>query len=87
MHVNSFIVASDAPLPAPVKITLDYVPARHSDALWSMLAQPRALDQTLLQGGRIVTDARNAAVHDIALAQMIYRRSVVDALPRAILLN
>ena len=41
----------------------------------------------LLEGGRIVTDARNAAVHDMAMTQVIYRRAVVDAMPPALLLN
>jgi len=86
-HVNSFVVAAADPLPAPAKVTLDYVPARHSEALWSMLAAPRPLDANLLAGGRIVTDARSAAAHDMALGQLVYRRSVVEALPPALLLN
>jgi spermidine synthase len=87
VHVNSFVVASAAPLQPPAKVTLDYVPARHSEALWGMLARPHALDDALLAGGRVVTDAHNAAAHDMAMTQLIYRRSVVDALPREILLN
>ncbi len=35
VHINSFAVASAAPLPAPSKVTLDYVPARHSESLRS----------------------------------------------------
>jgi spermidine synthase len=87
VHVNSFVVAAADPLPAPAKVTLDYVPARHSEALWSMLADPRPLDANLLAGGRIVTDARSAAAHDMALGQLVYRRAVVEALPPALLLN
>jgi len=86
-HVNSFLVAAADPLPAPAKVTLDYVPARHSETLWSMLADPRPLDANLLAGGRIVTDARSAAAHDMALGQLVYRRAVVEALPPPLLLN
>lgn len=86
-HVNSFVVAGAEHLPAPAKVTFDYVPARHSDALWSMLASPRPVDASLLADGKVVTDARNAAAHDLALSQMVYRRSVVEALPPQFLLN
>ena len=87
IHVNSFVVAGAEPLAAPAKVTLDYVPERHSEALWGMLANPRPLDAALLAGGRIVTDARNVAAHDHAVNQLVYRRSVVEALPPQLLLN
>jgi spermidine synthase len=87
VHVNSFVVAGAEKLSPPAKVTLDYVPARHSTALWDMLAHPRPVDATLLAGGRVVTDARNAAVHDIARGQLIYRQSVIGALPAPLLVN
>lgn len=86
-HVNSFVVAGADPLPAPAKVTLDYVPPRHSESLWSMLANPRPLDAALLAGGTIVTDARSTAAHDMALGQLVYRHAVVETLPPALLLN
>ncbi|MBI4206424.1 MAG: fused MFS/spermidine synthase [Betaproteobacteria bacterium] len=86
-HLNSFVVAGAHSLPAPARVTLDYVPAQHSESLWGMLANPRPLDGAAMAGGRIVTDARNAAAHDFALTQLGYRRAVVEALPPALLLN
>jgi spermidine synthase len=86
-HVNSFVVAGAQPLPAPARVTFDYVPERNSGSLWQMLAHPRTLDGALLAGGRIVTDARNAALHDLATTQMIHRRSVVETLPAPLLVN
>ena len=86
-HVNSFIVASPAPLPAPREVTPDYVPPQHAATLPAMLAQPQALHRALLQDGKIVTDARNRALHDMAQGQIIYRRAVVQALPAAFLVN
>ena len=86
-HVNSFVVAGADPLSVPARVTLNHVPARHSESLWSMLANPRPLDAALLAGGRIVTDARNSAAHDMALGQLVYRHSVVEALPPTLLLN
>jgi spermidine synthase len=87
VHINSFVVASAEILPAPARVTLDYVPERHNDALWAMLASPRPLDQQLLAGGKIVTDAHNVAVHDSAMTQVIYRRAIIEAQPPAFLLN
>jgi hypothetical protein len=85
--VNSFIVASPRPLPAPQQILLDYVPLQHTAALDAMLAQPMTLDLGLLRDGEIVTDARNRALHHIAESQLAYRRAVVRALPPAFLVN
>ncbi|MBI4194264.1 MAG: fused MFS/spermidine synthase [Betaproteobacteria bacterium] len=87
VHVNSFVVAGSDALAAPARVTIDRVPARHGDTLWNMLASPRPLDAALLAGGRIVTDARNVAAHDLALSQLIYRQAVVEALPHKLLLN
>ena len=87
VHVNSFVVAGAAALAAPARVTFDYMPARHSGALWQMLAQPRPVDGALLAGGRIISDARNVALHEVATSQMIHRRSVVEMLPAPLLLN
>jgi spermidine synthase len=86
-HVNSFIVAGADPLPAPRSANLDHVPARFAATLLAMLAQPRALTPALLQGGEIVTDARNRAAHDTARSQLIHRRQVVETLSPAFLVN
>jgi spermidine synthase len=86
-HVNSFVVASAGPLAAPVKVTFDYVPARHEETLWRMLASPVQLEPRLFTGGRVVTDAANTAAHDYARAQLEYRRSVVEGVPPPMLMN
>jgi spermidine synthase len=86
-HVNSFIVASAQPLPAPARVTFDYVPARHQESLWNMLSAPMALTPELLQGGRVVTDAGSPAAYDFAKMQVVYRRSVVEAIPPGMLVN
>jgi len=86
-HINSFVVAGAEQLAAPAKVTLDYVPERHSAALWAMLAHPIPLNASLLAGGVVVTDARNATALDTAMSQVIYRRAVVEALPKELLLN
>ena len=49
--------------------------------------QPQALHRGRLKDGEIVTDARNRAVHDVAVGQVIYRRSIVEAVPPAFLVN
>ena len=87
VQLNSFVVAAPHALPSPAKVTLDYVPPRHADTLWSMLASPRRLDEQAMAGGRIVTDALSAGAHDFALTQLAYRRSVVQAMPPALLMN
>jgi len=87
VQVNSFLVAGAQPLAAPEKVTFDYVPPRHNATLWEMLANPRRVDASLLAGGRVVTDARNAAALDIALDQMAHRRSIVQVLPAPLLVN
>ena len=87
MHVNSFVVASAQPLPHPAKVTFDYVPPRHRDTLWHMLSAPVPLTPDLFAGGRVVTDAVNPAAHDFAQTQLIYRKSVVEGLPKEMFLN
>jgi hypothetical protein len=52
-----------------------------------MLRTPRALDRSLLDGGTVVTDASNPVAFDIARMQMGYRRTVVETLPAAFLMN
>jgi spermidine synthase len=87
LHVNSFIVAAAAALPEPGPVKLDYVPPQHADTLYEMMRQPVALNRGLLKDGRIVTDARSRAVHDIAGSQVLYRRAVVGSVPPAFLVN
>ena len=86
-QLNSFIVASAKPLPSPVMPDLDYVPVQHSGTLAAMLREPRELDQSLLAGGRVVSDARNPVAGDIADGQLRHRRNVVEAVPAAFLFN
>ncbi len=86
-HINSFIVAGTTPLPRPKEITLDYVPPHHAGRLAAMLMQPQSLNRGLLEDGEIVTDARNRGLHDSAMTQLIYRRSIVQAVPPAFLVN
>ena len=86
-HLNSFVVAGLGPLLEPRRVTLDYVPPRHSEALAAMLRKPQALHHDLLDHGTIVTDAYNRAAHDMAASQLTYRQDVVRALPAAFLVN
>jgi spermidine synthase len=86
VHLNSFVVAGAHALPAPARVTLDDVPAGYAESLWEMLASPRPADDAMA-GGRIVTDAVSAATHDFATTQLAYRRTVVEAMPPALLLN
>ena len=86
-QLNSFLVAAARALPQPASVTLDHVPERHADTLWNMLANPRAVDAEALAAGRIVTDAVNAGAHDFAITQLAYRRSVVEGVPPALLMN
>ncbi|HSQ04019.1 MAG TPA: fused MFS/spermidine synthase [Burkholderiales bacterium] len=87
VHINSFVVASAAALPTPAKVTFDYVPARHEATLWDMLAKPVPLTDGLFAGGKIMTDAHNAAAYDLAMSAVIYRRAVVENMPAAFLIN
>ena len=45
------------------------------------------MDEKAIQAGRVITDALNAAALDFAAAQIAFRRSVVEAMPPALLLN
>ena len=86
-HINSFVVAGSAPLPAPLGDELSHVTARHLSTLTGMLRNPIALNQQLLDQGRVITDADNPVAMDLADSQMINRRHVVDALPPAFFMN
>lgn len=87
VHVNSFVVASARPLPARQPVMIDGVPERHRATLFDMLARPTPLTPALYAGGQLVSDAHNAAAHELAMTEVIYRRSVVENLPAALLLN
>jgi spermidine synthase len=86
-HINSFIVASAFPLPAPGGDDLNHVPPRHAQTLTVMLRNPIPLDQRLLAHGRTITDANNPVAMDLAASQLINRRYVVEALPSAFFVN
>jgi spermidine synthase/TM2 domain-containing membrane protein YozV len=86
-HVNSFVVASAQPLPPLAKITFDDAPEKLQLTLWNMLSAPVPLTPALFAGGRVVTDAVNAAAHDFAQMQVGYRRSVVQGIPAGMLMN
>jgi predicted membrane-bound spermidine synthase len=86
-HVNSFVVAAAQPLPAPATVTFDYVPPRFADTLWTMFSAPVPLAAALFAGGRVISDAVNPAAYDLAQMQMLYRRSVVQNAPAAMLIN
>ncbi len=86
-HLNSFVVAGAKPLPTPTGVEMQHVPSRHSDTLQAMLRAPRPLDQQLLESGRVITDSRNTVTDDVAESQLIHRRSVLQALPAAFLVN
>ncbi|HEY9447353.1 MAG TPA: fused MFS/spermidine synthase, partial [Burkholderiales bacterium] len=87
VHINSFVVAAAAPLPEKTSVVFDQVPARHRNVLWDMLAHPEPLTPRLFAGGKLVTDAHNAAAHDLALTEVIYRQAVVESIPAPLLLN
>jgi hypothetical protein len=86
-HINSFVVASASPLPAPLGDDLGHVPPRHIYTLSAMLRNPIPLDQQLLAQGRVITDADNPVPMDLAESQMINRRYAVEALPAAFFVN
>jgi len=86
-HINSFVVASNKPLPSAVGADLSHVPPRHLDTLAAMLREPLSLDQHLLEHGRIITDAHNPVAEDVARGQIVYRRNAVESMPAAFLVN
>ena len=86
-QINSFLVASPVPLPAPQRVTISDVPERHSAALWDMLSKPRLVGSELTSGGRVIYDAWNAAALDMAASQAAFRQGVLDAAPPALLMN
>jgi spermidine synthase len=85
-HVNSYVVASVAPLTATPP-RLNDVPERYAADLEALYAHPRQLDRGLTEGGQVITDARGVAAADLARMQMSYRREVVKNLPAAFLIN
>ena len=85
-HMNSYVVASVAPLaasPVQMRDTL----RRFAERVAALLQNPRPLDPSLTDGGRVITDARSTGAADIARAQMGYRRQVARDLPAAFLVN
>jgi spermidine synthase len=86
-QINSFLVAAAGPLPPPQSVRLEEVPLRHEEDLVRMLAKPLPLSRELLEQGEIVTDAHSAAAYAIAQSQLAYRRSIVNAVPKAFLVN
>lgn len=87
VHINSFIAASAQPLPQRKPVVFDAVPDRHRRTLFDMLARPVPLSAELFAGGRVMSDAYNAAAHELALTEVTYRRAVVENMPPALLLN
>jgi spermidine synthase len=86
-QLNSFLVAAPAPLGDPERVHLEGVPARHEPTLTDMLEQPQPLTRELLEYGRIVTDAGSVTAYAIARAQLDYRKAIVEAVPKAFLVN
>lgn len=86
-HVNSFVVASARPLPAPGFASTLHAPGRHAAALRDMLERPLRAEALRAGRGQVVTDARNSGTLDIAAAQLAYRRLVIETVPPAFLVN
>ena len=74
-------------LPPPAGVELSHVPPRHLGTLSAMLREPQGLDQRLLEHGRVITDSRNTVADDMARSQIAHRRTIVEALPAAFLVN
>lgn len=85
-QINSFLVASPTPLPAPQRVTINDVPERHAATLWDMLAKPQAVG-SMAASGKIIYDAWNAAALDMAASQAAFRQGVLDSAPPALLMN
>lgn len=85
-QINSFLVASPAPLPAPQRVTISDVPEHHAAALWDMLAKPQTI-AAMATSGKIIYDAWNAAALDMAANQATFRQGVLDSAPPALLMN
>lgn len=86
-HLNSFIVASANALPAPVGVDMSHVPQDYYYTLSAMLKEPLPLNQDLLAGGRVITDASNPVTADFAEVQLVNRRNVIEAVPAAFFAN
>jgi spermidine synthase len=85
-QINSFLVASPTPLPAPQRVTINDVPERHAATLWDMLAKPQSVG-AMAASGKIIYDAWNAAALDMAASQAAFRQGVLDSAPPALLMN
>ena len=68
-------------------VDLGGMPSRHAETVAYMLRNPRPLDNELLAGGRVITDAINPAADDLASAQMANRKYSIEALPAAFFVN
>lgn len=86
-QINSFLVASPAPLPAPQRVTISDVPEHHAATLWDMLAKAQKVDSAMIASGTIIHDAWNGAALDMAASQAAFRRGVLDTAPPALLMN
>jgi spermidine synthase len=86
-QINSFLVASVAPLPPPQHVTINDVPESHAAALWDMLAKPQVVDSAMTASGKIIHDAWNAAALDMAASQSAFRQGVLNSAPPALLMN
>ena len=86
-QINSFLVASINPLPTPAQVGIADVPARFEGELAAMLTRPQQLTRALLEHGEVVTDAHSAAAYAIAQSQIAYRKSIVEVVPKAFLVN
>ena len=73
--------------PRPSACSSTTCPPRHEAALADMLERPLPLTRELLEAGRIVTDAGSTAAYVIARAQLAYRKAIVEAVPKAFLVN
>lgn len=85
-QINSFLVASPTPLPAPQRVTINDVPERHASTLWDMLAKPQPVS-AMVASGKVIYDAWNAAALDMAASQAAFRQGVLDSAPPALLMN
>lgn len=85
--VNSFVVASPRQLADPVVVNIENTPVEIANHLADLLRNPRPLDETLLRGGRVITDEFNPVSADLAQSLMQQRRLLVREMPAAFLLN
>ncbi len=87
-HINSFVVASLNPLPKPIIPRYLNIPIpQYKQDMMVMLKTPQPINQKLLTGGKIITDANNPATYDIAKNQLLYRHSMLKQIPAALFVN